>query len=702
MASLFNFQLSTFRSSYLPVFLALSLVASFSNALVGQEDYPLRLIADPRDGEIRLRWAPLDEASWELGNRQGYRLERVTNSSGVRETLATSLRPLSVNEWGVLLDTIPAATMYYGALYSEDLQVTSDTPQELAEVIRANRYGLSLLTADQYFAVSLAAGLGFQDTNVDADESYDYYLSINGLASANGAELPFLRVFASQRSPLPSPATPVAKWDNLKVTLSWDQSQTNRFYTTYSVEAAENGGPFIRRNDFPLLYIDTDDSDDQNLYFTDSLRSNEVEYTYRIVGRTPFGVDGNPSKTVTGTGVPLPLGYTPRITKIQQTTDDGIQLQWFVQREAAGLYTGFHIYRSIDGQTNWEQITPRPLPVERRTYTDRDARSGWLYQVRLIDLNGYEVGGTPRLLVLEDNDPPAPPTGLSGTMDENGIVNLNWSPNSERDHRAYRVFWSNQLNGSYVQVTTDAILDTNFLDTLTMNTLTEQAFYKLKAEDYYGNYSDFSEAGIIERPDLIPPGPPVINLVENDAQGVTVGWTESPSEDVVQYTLERRLYAGIDTKWVAVYKTDGEQNQYVDQSVQLGGRYEYRVKVTDDADLFSYSKPGVGTRIDDGQRATITELEAVANSDRVIITFSCLYPVDPEYFQLYRSINGGGLTTYKTMKLDQPLLTRTGKQTFRFVDRQVKTDDSIEYRILARYADGGFTPLSESVSVRIE
>ena len=61
--------------------------------LTAQSDYPVQLLTDARDGEIRLRWAPTDFTTWDVANQRGYRLERMSADGNVK-VLATALRPL--------------------------------------------------------------------------------------------------------------------------------------------------------------------------------------------------------------------------------------------------------------------------------------------------------------------------------------------------------------------------------------------------------------------------------------------------------------------------------------------------------------------------------------------------------------------------------------------------------------------------------
>ncbi|MEL6143391.1 MAG: hypothetical protein AAFU67_17440, partial [Bacteroidota bacterium] len=405
--------------------------------LLAQGGYPVKLIADARDGEIRLRWAPIDQETWLLGVENGYRLERMHADGTQKVILAENIRPFPLNDWEPIGDTLELALMYAGALYSEDFTTTGSlTPDERA-TIDANRFGLALFSADQFFTIALAGGVGFVDQTISAGSKYVYRLTINGYQVKGGPKSALVHVDTDERKVLPPPASPIAEWTDLSAQIAFDQSLTIADYTSYDIERSANGGPFLKVNEFPLLYIETEENNDPNLYYVDSLLANDIEYTYRVRGRSPFGIVGPASKTVSGSGITPPIPYVPFITDMVQTSDDGIRLEWAIPKEAEGLYSGFKIYRAANALGNWELVTPKALSTNRRTYTDREPKSGWFYTVRLIDINNYEVGGTPRLLVLEDNNPPAPPTGISGSMDSTGVVTLNWLPNAEPDHQGY-------------------------------------------------------------------------------------------------------------------------------------------------------------------------------------------------------------------------------------------------------------------------
>ncbi|MEO1256296.1 MAG: hypothetical protein AAFY41_15615, partial [Bacteroidota bacterium] len=83
--------------------------------------FPILLIADARNEEIRLRWAPTNIETWELASQNGYRLTRI-EESGTEIVLAENLRPIPKLAWKALIDTIEFAALYPAALYDEEFR----------------------------------------------------------------------------------------------------------------------------------------------------------------------------------------------------------------------------------------------------------------------------------------------------------------------------------------------------------------------------------------------------------------------------------------------------------------------------------------------------------------------------------------------------------------------------------------------------
>lgn len=660
------------------------------------------LIADPLDKEVRLRWAPESREIWKRNNELGYALERVNLADNRLELSVKNLGAAEQEDWLELGEKSRAALTYAGALYG-DLSSQVNGPEEL-ETVESALFGFALLSADQDWETALLAGLGFADSTARPGERY-LYLLYRTTAQNGRTRVATVIVNANDRNPLPQSNTPIAAWEDLKVTLKFNHKQTENRYSGYWVERSENDGPFLRRNEQLLVPITSEDYNSELLFFEDILNNNEAEYTYRIVGRSPFGIDGPASEVVKGSGKPGPLPYGPRFLSMTPLDNSAATLEWSVPEAAEGKYQGFRVYRAPDNRSEWEQLTPRMLPANRRTYTDNAPKSGWLYLIHLIDENGYEIPSRPRMLVLQDHDPPAAPAGLTGTMDSSGVVRLSWLPNIEEDHRGYRVYRSNQRVAEYVQVTEDVIFTTSFTDTVSMKFLNRYVYYKLKATDYAGNYSPISEEVAVVRPDLFPPSAAILANVTADTKGVNLNWQPSISQDVDTYALYRAEGSpSSNSVWEEIYAGPADTRTFRDTSGQIGKNYQYRLRTIDESGLFTDGEVINAGKIDNGSRGTISQFAVeVLPGRRIKLTFDCYYPVDPDYFEVYRSINEGPLLSRPRLKRGDRFLRKIGQHSFEYIDTNLATDaTSVAYRVLARYADGGFSNQSAEVKVSLE
>src|SRR5690606_23446119 len=109
---------------------------------------------------------------------------------------------------------------------------------------------------------------------------------------------------------------------------------------------------------------------------------------------------------------------------------------------------------------------------------------------------------------LRDTVAPNPPTGLEGTIDSNGIVRLSWNPNSEADLDGYYVYFSNQEDHFFANLTGFPLKSPAYLDTITLKSFTEEIFYRVTAIDHLGHISKFSETLLLHKPDTLAPFPP--------------------------------------------------------------------------------------------------------------------------------------------------------------------------------------------------
>ena len=88
------------------------------------------------------------------------------------------------------------------------------------------------------------------------------------------------------------------------------------------------------------------------------------------------------------------------------------------------------------------------------------------------------------------NTPPAAPVGLKGRIEKTGLVYLSWDANKEDDVKGYKVYFANAADHVFTQITTEPDSLNNFVDSITLKTLTKDIWYKIAAVDYNNNHSD--------------------------------------------------------------------------------------------------------------------------------------------------------------------------------------------------------------------
>ncbi len=165
------------------------------------------------------------------------------------------------------------------------------------------------------------------------------------------------------------------------------------------------------------------------------------------------------------------------------------------------------------------------------------------YRIHAIGYNEGEVlTSLPYFAFQQDSVPPAPPVGLRGTIDSLGVATLQWDANKEDDILAYRVFASNDNKpDSYLGVSDTLLPNPVYIDTLPLNTLTNEIYYKVVAVDRNYNHSQMSEAVMLTKPDTIPPVKSMILKVAQPSDNMEIVWENSSSTDAARLVLLRQI-----------------------------------------------------------------------------------------------------------------------------------------------------------------
>ena len=602
------------------------------------------------DDQVVLRWAPLDIESWRYSNANGYRLERKTLRSGGQMLstaaynasyvlLSASLVALPESQWESMADSSDLAGIAAGSIYGDSLDLLPAEGGGLLQIYNKsreieNRFGFSLFAADQDIKIAKAMGLAFIDTSVQANKEYVYYIKALGSAVTVGG---FAAVETDSASVTAAPSGLQAAPADKAVILQWNKNET--MFSSFVVERAVGaGGTFVRLNASPLMFASTSGDSSGPMSYNDSLADNTTVYVYRVRGQTPFGVLSAPSDTIQVTGKPSAQALLMSIRTVEELNEGALTLTWEFPTLMENRILGFDVFRSDKVDGAFTKLNTASLGVSVRVYEDQQPLPANYYMVKAYDLNGYEYPTFPYLGQPKDDTPPQKPIILTAECSKIGVVTLTWPKTTDPDVMGYRVFMSTVESGDYAQITTTWLNDTVYQYHIESNTLTEEAYFGIKALDFRQNQSVMSDPKMIMRPDVIAPAPPVIKKVVADNLGVYFEWDLSTSTDVVSYTLERKEL-GI-PEWVSVVTFVDSLFSYKDLTASVRKRYEYRLVAKDDADLKSSSKIIKTKPVDSGVRGLIQNFvgQLIQNPKRVVLQWD--YPNDPDLigFEIFRAI----------------------------------------------------------------
>ena len=122
-------------------------------------------------------------------------------------------------------------------------------------------------------------------------------------------------------------------------------------------------------------------------------------------------------------------------------------------------------------------------------------------------------------------------------------------------------------------------------DSIPLNVLTEDIYYRVNAVDLRSNTSDFSNIIKLEKPDIVPPNASIFTNYKVLKNSVKINFVTSTSKDVESIILQRKL-GDNDFEDITLLSTE---KQYEDVNVASNTKYTYRIVTIDDAGNTTYS-----------------------------------------------------------------------------------------------------------------
>ena len=212
---------------------------------------------------VLLRWVASDAKSWQLLNKYGVRLERLTVARDEVlldkpevMLLAERLKPAESDQLKGLISLYPMGAVIAQAIFGESFEVSlGDSPISKAIALdeeRQQRYLFALYAADLCFPVAKEVGWGFEDVKLQRGERYLYRVSSlipkKELVIEDGAAF----VVVGDTVKLPQPMELSAQFSPSGAYLSWDYHRLSSLYPAYWLERSEDGVSFSRVSELPI------------------------------------------------------------------------------------------------------------------------------------------------------------------------------------------------------------------------------------------------------------------------------------------------------------------------------------------------------------------------------------------------------------------------------------------------------------------
>lgn len=647
-----------------------AIVLLYGFALIAQQNPSVQVIARPQKDKILLRWAVDDPFAWNKANKLGFWLERkvvIRNGNSIDEDFIklneTPIQPKPLAEWETLAKKDRNAAVVAQALYGKSFNVTSNADDSaLGRITATNsaleqRFTFALLAAEQSFEASLLAGWAYIDTSAKPNERYLYKITVaippeETLIIADNTVFVGLDMYKK----LPKPIGLVAAFDEGVANISWDFGLLQNLYTSYDIERSLDGNEFKKINKQPIFNAQkSKNGAPPILYYSDTIPNN-VKFYYRVKGRTAFNEIGPTSKAVSGKAQKSVKG-TPHIIFKQIPDPNTAILKWKFPEESNSLITHFELRRGNKDQGPFNTVKT-DIPVTSRKVIHKGLKKINYFVIVAKGKNGAESASFPSIVQPIDSIPPKPPIGMSGKIDTTGIVSLKWLPNTEEDLLGYRVYSTHNPKGEFTQITPKVLKNTYYTDTIDVKNLNKKVYYKFVAEDDRHNISQLSKMLVLDKPDLIPPSPPVIKDYKVTENKVELQWIPSSSKDVVAHIVYRKKMNNTDTKWENKAEiTNIKETQFVDTSIEEGTIYSYTLIAKDS--IGNESKPIPAVTLTTPIKKVNTKnikLIAEANRETKLIQLSWRVKNLEENrivsYRLYRGDETSPLQLYKTFNND--------------------------------------------------
>jgi fibronectin type 3 domain-containing protein len=506
-------------------------------------------------------------------------------------------------------------------------------------------------------------GMAYKDNNVN--EGGQYYYMVKTIK--NGKEIIVDSSEVIQQGPWEADR-PIAKIKAERKRKEVDFKFTVEHHRYYSLdyERKPNGASkFVARNKAPVLIQRDENGNYPDVVFSDKPIHKDTAYAYLVYGVNYFGKRTKPSSEIFVAKKDFDPPKPVIDVQYDQDTLD-VKLTWKPSPEKDDDLKGFHVYRSLFYDKDYEKVTPAVIPVNSTEYIDKVPQPGdYYYMIVAVDKSDNESGSAAIMADIRDVVAPKTPVGFKAVADS-GKVKLSWNDNTEKDLKGYLLFKSLAGKNVFVQINGDPIKSNRYEEKLPKQ-VKNRFVYKLIAVDSAYNRSKYSDSVSIKLPDLFAPAVPIIKDIVAD-KSVKIKWLQSVDNDLASYSIYRLDTKSKDKNPVVIAeKVKPSESEFADLTAVKNASYIYYLLSVDSTGNKSQLSNGYPfTWVDTKSGLVIKDFDVKLNAKDKKARVTWKAEIDKQFkgFIVFRSFNGGEVIQLSG-NLDNP-------ETDEFIDSKLK------------------------------
>ena len=441
--------------------------------------------------------------------------------------------------------------------------------------------GYSYIKAINSYDFALLMGMAYTDNSVEAGQEYVYMVK----TIKNGKEVMVDSSSVIKQAPY-EPEKGISKigFERKKKQIELKfKIEQHRYYAIDVERKPAVGGEFKKRTAVPTLIQREENGDFPESPVIDKPIHKDTAYIYLVYGINYFGKRTKPSGEIL---VPKKDFDPPMpVEDVQYDADTlNVKLTWKPATEKDDDLAGYHVYRSLHYDKDFEKVTPALLKLDQLKFTDKVPAPGdYYYMVVSVDKGENESTAAAVMANVKDVVAPAIPLNFKAVADA-GKVKLSWKYNTEKDLKGYIIYKALVGSNLYVSVNGDPFKDSVYTENLPKQ-VKNRFKYKIQTVDSTYNKSKFSDSVIVQMPDVNPPASINIHDIEIvDKKGLKIEWHKGVDNDLAKYALYRIDENNKEKTPVLITdKILPKEVEYVDITAKAHQNYNYFIIALDSA-----------------------------------------------------------------------------------------------------------------------